>query len=188
MKYLDLPIALGAAVAAANWIALDMWSSVGMELVLFLTVLGMGALVAMTVLLSLKGPEEMNVGEARAIGAAWHGLAMRLTAILCFSVGGAVTLIASRALIGRTVVTIETPEMIFREDFQWALSGLIAFFTIMALTRMFPVLRGVSSLSKVNRELLVKGVLRHQARVAEHSGGRVETLKVSNEHERLFNR
>lgn len=188
MKYLDIPIALGVAVAAANWIALDMWSSVGMELVLFLTVLGMGALVAMTVLLSLKGPEEMNVGEARAIGAAWHGLAMRLTATLCFSVGGAVTLIASRALIGRTVVTIETPEMIFREDFQWALSGLIAFFAIMALTRLFPVMRGVSSLSNVNREMLVKGVLRHQARVAEQSGGRIETLKVPIENDRLFNR
>lgn len=188
MKYLDIPLGLCAAVAAANWIALEMWAPMSLELVVFLSILGMGALAAMTMTITAKGSDEMNVSEARAIGGAWQGLVTRLIVVVCFSISGALTMIASHALIGRTVITIETPEMIFREDFQWALSGLIAFLTIMSVTRLIPVMRGVSKLSEVNRELAVKGVLRSQARVADHSSGQVATLNIPGEHGRKFNR
>lgn len=188
MKYLDIPLGICAAVAAARWIALDMWNPVSMELVVFLTVLGMGSLAAMTMTITAKGAEEMNVGEARAIGGAWQGLVGRLIAVVCLSISGALAMVLSRALLGKTVVTIETPEMIIREDFDWALSGLIAFLAVMAVTRLIPVMRSVSNLAEVNRELAVKGVLRSQARVADQSDGRVATLKVPTDQGRKFNR
>jgi len=188
MKYLDIPVALCLAVTSAYWVDLDIWTAVSVELVALLTLLGMGALTAMVVMLTVKSPDEMNVGEARSIGASWHGLVLRLTAVLCCALGGALTVITSRILLGKTILTFETAEVIIREDFQWAFSGLIAFFGVMALTRLIAVLRGVSNLSTVNRELVVKGVLRQQARIADESGGRVETLKLPGDTERLFNR
>lgn len=188
MKYLDLPLALGVAAAAAYWIALDMWAPVSTQIVVFLSILGMGSLTALVALLTLRSPEELNVGEAQAIGAALHGLALRLTAVIIFSVATVLLMIAGLALTGNTVVIFETPNFIFRDDFQWVVSALIAFTGIMAVTRLFPVLRSAATLSNINRELIVKGVLRHRARVAENSDGRVETLHLPGDGERLFNR
>ncbi len=186
MKYLDLPIGLGVAAAAANWISFDMWAPMSTQIVAFLSILGMGALTALVVMLTLRNPEELNVGEARAVGEALHSLVLRLTAFAVFSINAALLMIAGLALTGHTVVSFETPNFIFRDDFQWALSGLIAFTGIMAVTRLFPVLRGAATLSDINRELIVKGVLRHQARVAEQSDGRIETLQLPSSNERLF--
>ena len=188
MKYLDLPIAFGVAAAAANWIALDMWAPLSTQIVVFLSILGMGALTALVALLTLRSPEELNVGEAQAIGAALHGLVLRLTAVIIFSVAAVLLMIAGLALNGNTTVVFETPDFIFRDDFQWVVSALIAFAGIMAVTRLFPVLRGAATLSGINRELIVKGVLRHRARVAENSGGRVETLHPPGDSGRLLNR
>ncbi len=97
-------------------------------------------------------------------------------------------MITGMALTGNTVVVIETTDVIIREDVQWALSGLIAFAGIMAVTRLFPVLRGAATLSGINRELIVKGVLRHRARVAEQDSATVEELHKPGDNEILFNR
>jgi hypothetical protein len=188
MKYLDIPLALGVAAAAAYGVGLETWTEISVELVSLLSILGMGALTAAIVLLTVKSPEELNVGEARAIGTAWHGLALRLSTVLVCAILGVASIVAGRVFLGDTVLTFETANLIIREDFQWAVSGLIALFATLAVTRLMSVLHGIVALSKTNRELVVKGVLRHQSRVADQSEGRIETLKLPGDTERLFKR
>lgn len=162
-KRWDVLVALGIACLFGFFVSHSVWEKISTELITFFGIQAAAVLPAMIFAAGLLRPQGLTLEEVRRYRSALERQMVFWITVLALDVISALLIIIGKAADWNLIISI--PHVVNWLDVSGLFSAVTAFLVTLTCLRMIPMVKGISSLQKLNSEMT------EQAIIKEHAGG-----------------